>query len=96
MPGVQLGLEVFGREHAAGDQVAPQSRDIPRLQVVQDPIAVLRPLHRPIDFGRPQMRYRREGVVGRAPFRREAWITGARRVKIEGEVVGQIVLSVDL
>ena len=77
-------------------EVVGKVRNVPRLEIAQDAVAVERPDLFPVDRCGAQMGYRRECVVGRVPRRRHAVIGHRRRMKVEREIVGQPVCSEDL
>lgn len=87
--GIQLVLKVSRREDAAGDQILAQPRDVVFFEVVENALPITRPFDRPIDWRIAQVRHRRQHVVAGAARWRKAWVGHARRMQVQGKILGQ-------
>jgi len=86
---VELVAEIVRGEDAVSHQITAQTGNIVPLEVLENAVAVFRPLHRPIDICRAQVGHRRQHVMAGAVFRRQRGIGDAGRMQVEGEIIGQ-------
>ena len=94
--GVELVAKIERGENPVRDQILAQPGNVVTLEVFEDAVAVLWPLHGPVDVGRAQVRYRRQHVMTGTAFRRQRRIGDARRVQVEREIVSQGLALEDL